>query len=174
MHCFDRSTPLEETLETLNDLVRRGKVRYLGVSNFTPSQLVRARMLCAARGWTNVAALQAEYSLMVREAEWELLPVCVEEGLGCLAGRPSREAGSAGNTDEGHRRPATAAPGEVTGGTTGRTRGRASSRGASSTPSRRQLPGAREDPRPGGAELAPLKTGGDGARHRCPDPRAAR
>jgi aryl-alcohol dehydrogenase-like predicted oxidoreductase len=88
MHCSDRSTPLEETLETLNDLVRRGKVRYLGVSNFTPSQLVRARMLCSARGWSNVAALQAEYSLLVREAEWELLPVCVEEGLGLLAWSP--------------------------------------------------------------------------------------
>jgi len=88
MHCFDRSTPLEETLETLNELVRRGKVRYLGVSNFTPSQLVRARMLCAARGWSNVTALQAEYSLLVREAEWELLPVCVEEGLGLLTWSP--------------------------------------------------------------------------------------
>jgi aryl-alcohol dehydrogenase-like predicted oxidoreductase len=88
LHCCDRSTPLEETLETMNDLVRRGKVRYPGVSNFTPSLIVKARMLCAARGWSRVAALQAEYSLLVRDSEWELLPVCAEEGLGFLAWSP--------------------------------------------------------------------------------------
>jgi aryl-alcohol dehydrogenase-like predicted oxidoreductase len=88
LHCFDRSTPLEETLETLDDLVRLGKVRYLGLSNFTPSQIVKVRMLCAARGRSSFASLQAEYSLIVREAEWELLPVCAEEGLGFLAWSP--------------------------------------------------------------------------------------
>jgi aryl-alcohol dehydrogenase-like predicted oxidoreductase len=88
MHCFDRSTPLEETLETLDDLVRGGKVRYLGLSNFTPSRVVRVRMLCEARGLSAFASLQAEYSLLVREAEWELLPVCVEEGIGFLAWSP--------------------------------------------------------------------------------------
>ena len=66
LHCFDRSTPLEETLETLNDLVRWGKVRYLGDLELHPSQIVKIRMLCAARGWSAVASLQAEYSLMVQ------------------------------------------------------------------------------------------------------------
>jgi aryl-alcohol dehydrogenase-like predicted oxidoreductase len=88
LHCRDLSTPLEETLESLNDLVRQGKVRYAGVSNFTPSQIVKARTLCAARGWAQVASLQSEYSLMVRDAEWELLPVCAEERLGFLAWSP--------------------------------------------------------------------------------------
>ena len=105
LHCFDRSTTLEETLETMNDLVRRGKVRYLGVSNFTPSQVVKARMLCAARGWYNVAALQAEYSLLVREAEWELLPVCVEEGLGLLAWSPLAGGWLSGKYRQGEPQP---------------------------------------------------------------------
>ena len=58
LHCFDRMTPLEETLRALDDLVRAGKVRYLGASNFAPSQLQKALMLSQARGWAGLAALQ--------------------------------------------------------------------------------------------------------------------
>ena len=88
LHCFDRMTPLEETLRTLDDLVRAGKVRYLGASNFAPSQLQKALMLSQARGWAGLAALQLEYSLLVRCPEWELLPQCREEGIGTLAWSP--------------------------------------------------------------------------------------
>jgi len=87
-HCFDASTPLEETLRAFDELVRAGKVRYVGVSNFTASQLVRARCLARAGGWSAPVALQAEYSLLVRETEWELLPVCEQEGLALLAWSP--------------------------------------------------------------------------------------
>ncbi len=88
VHCFDRSTPLEETLQALDDLVRSGKVRYLGASNFTASQLQKAILLSRMNGWTPFSSLQAEYSLIVRSTEWELLPLCLEEGLGFLAWSP--------------------------------------------------------------------------------------
>jgi aryl-alcohol dehydrogenase-like predicted oxidoreductase len=88
LHCHDRMTPVEETLRTLDDLVRAGKVRYVGVSNFAPSHLQKAIMVAGARGLAPVACLQLEYSLLVRSPEWELLPQCLEEGVGTLAWSP--------------------------------------------------------------------------------------
>jgi aryl-alcohol dehydrogenase-like predicted oxidoreductase len=88
LHCYDRMTPLEETLRTLDDLVRVGKIRYLGVSNFAPSHLQKAITLTRSHGLAPVAALQLEYSLLVRSPEWELLPQCLEEGVGTLAWSP--------------------------------------------------------------------------------------
>lgn len=88
MHCYDMSTPLEETLMALGDLIHMGKVRYLGASNFTPSQLQKALMLSRMNGWCPFVSLQAEHSLIVRSTEWELLPLCREEGLGFLAWSP--------------------------------------------------------------------------------------
>jgi aryl-alcohol dehydrogenase-like predicted oxidoreductase len=80
--------PLEETLGVFEDLVRSGKVRYIGVSNFTASQLTRAIMLERMRGWSLLVSLQAEYSLLVRSTEWELLLACRDEGLTLLAWSP--------------------------------------------------------------------------------------
>lgn len=88
LHCFDRMTPLEETLRTLDDLVRAGKIRYAGVSNFAPAHLQKAIELCRAGGLAPIASLQLEYSLLVRSPEWELLPQCLEEGVGTLAWSP--------------------------------------------------------------------------------------
>jgi len=88
IHCFDISTPLEETLSALDDLVRAGKIRYIGASNYTASQLEKALMLSKIHGWKSFSSLQAEYSLIVRSTEWELLPLCREEGLGFLAWSP--------------------------------------------------------------------------------------
>ena len=87
-HCYDMSTPIEETFRAFDDLIRSGKVRYVGVSNFTASQLVRALCLSRASGWSAPVSLQAEFSLLVRSTEWELLPVCEEEGLALLAWSP--------------------------------------------------------------------------------------
>jgi aryl-alcohol dehydrogenase-like predicted oxidoreductase len=87
-HCWDASTPLEETLRALDDLVRAGKVRYIGASNFTPSQLMRAVMLSAMHGWARIDCLQPEYSLLVRSTEWELLPLCRAEGIGVICWSP--------------------------------------------------------------------------------------
>jgi aryl-alcohol dehydrogenase-like predicted oxidoreductase len=88
MHCWDASTPLEETLRALDDLVRAGKVRYIGASNYTASQLTRAIMLSEMRGWVRFDCLQPEYSLVVRSTEWELLPLCRAEGIGVICWSP--------------------------------------------------------------------------------------
>jgi len=88
MHCWDASTPLEETLRTLDDVVRAGKVRYIGASNYTPAQLMRAIMLSERRNWVRFDCLQPEYSLLVRSTEWELLPLCRAEGIGVIAWSP--------------------------------------------------------------------------------------
>jgi aryl-alcohol dehydrogenase-like predicted oxidoreductase len=88
MHCWDASTPLEETLRALDDLVRVGKVRYVGASNYTPSQLTRAIMLSQMNGWARFDCSQPEYSLLVRSTEWELLPLCRSEGIGVICWSP--------------------------------------------------------------------------------------
>ncbi len=88
VHCWDPHTPLEETLSTLNDLVREGKVRYLGASNFSGSQLQKALDISRHRGWEPFSALQAKYNLLTRSTEWELLPLCRREGLGFMAWGP--------------------------------------------------------------------------------------
>ena len=88
MHCWDASTPLEETLQALNDLVHTGKVRYLGASNYTASQLDRAIMLSYMHGLARFECLQPEYSLLIRSTEWELLPLCISEGIGVICWSP--------------------------------------------------------------------------------------
>jgi len=88
VHCFDMSTTLEETLGALDDLVHGGKVRYLGASNFAPSHLQKALMLSRMNRWHAFVSLQSEFSLIVRSTEWELLPVCRDEGLGFFAWSP--------------------------------------------------------------------------------------
>jgi aryl-alcohol dehydrogenase-like predicted oxidoreductase len=88
MHCWDASTPLEETLRVLDDLVHAGKVRYLGASNYTPSQLTRAILLSETHDWARFDCLQPEYSLLVRSTEWEILPLCRAEGIGVIAWSP--------------------------------------------------------------------------------------
>lgn len=88
MHCWDASTPLEETLRALDDLVRLGKVRYIAASNYTPSQLMQGIMLSEMCGWARFDCLQPEYSLLVRSTEWELLPLCKSEGIGVICWSP--------------------------------------------------------------------------------------
>lgn len=88
VHCQDPTTPLEESLATLNNLVQSGKVRYIGASNFTPSVLQKALDISAARGWAPFVSLQAKYNLLTRSGEWELLPLCAREGLGFMVWGP--------------------------------------------------------------------------------------
>ena len=87
-HCWDPATPLEETLAAFDELVAEGKVRYVGVSNFTGWQLQRAALLGCRRGLARVVTLQPQYSLLVREIEWELVPLCLAEGIGMLPWSP--------------------------------------------------------------------------------------
>lgn len=88
IHCFDKRTPMEETLSTLDSLVKAGKVRYLGASNYTPSDLVKNLMAARYNHMEPFSALQLEYSLLVRSPEWELIPLCQREGVGMLAWSP--------------------------------------------------------------------------------------
>ncbi|CAN5709689.1 aldo/keto reductase [soil metagenome] len=87
-HCWDPLTPLEETLAAFDDLVRAGKVRYIGVSNFTGWQLQRAALLAQVRGQAPIVTLQPQYNLLAREIEWELVELCLEEGIGLLPWSP--------------------------------------------------------------------------------------
>ena len=84
MHEPDPSTPIEETLGVLDELVREGKVRWIGSSNFSPAQVEDADRIARERGWTRFVAAQNEYSLVEREAEDELLPLCDSLGIGVL------------------------------------------------------------------------------------------
>lgn len=88
VHGWDIRTPLEETLRALDDLVRQGKVRYIGASNWALRHLVRAESLADARGWERFASLQAYYSLAGRDIEHELQTYCVETGMGILTWSP--------------------------------------------------------------------------------------
>jgi len=88
MHRYDDLTPLEETLSTLNDLVRQGKVRYIGVSNWTASQIAEACTLTAVKGWEPLVSLQPQYSILTRDIEVEIAPVCQKFGLGIIPWSP--------------------------------------------------------------------------------------
>ena len=88
VHCWDAATPLEETLAALSDLVRAGKVRYVGVSNFTAWQLMKSVGVSDALGFERFVCLQPQYSLVERNIEREVLPVCEEEGLGVIPWSP--------------------------------------------------------------------------------------
>jgi aryl-alcohol dehydrogenase-like predicted oxidoreductase len=90
VHSWDPGTPLEETLSTLNGLVQSGKVRYIGVSNYTGWQLQKAVDISRHMGWEPFVCLQALYNLLDRDSEWELLPVCQNEGLGFICWSPLR------------------------------------------------------------------------------------
>jgi aryl-alcohol dehydrogenase-like predicted oxidoreductase len=90
VHAWDEGTGLEEILSTLDELVRVGKVRYLGASNFTGWQLQKTIDLARQHGWERFVSLQALYNLLDRELEWELVPVCQNEGLGIIPWSPLR------------------------------------------------------------------------------------
>lgn len=90
IHVFDDATPIEETLSTLDRLVRDGKVRFLGVSNYAAWQVQKSVDLARQHGWEPIVCLQPLYNLLDREAEWDLIPVCRNEGLGVLPWSPLR------------------------------------------------------------------------------------
>jgi aryl-alcohol dehydrogenase-like predicted oxidoreductase len=81
-HAWDDNAPLEETLETFSGLVRQGKTRYIAASNYGARHIQKAADLSQFKGYVPFIALQAKYNLLVRSAEWELLPACEENGLG--------------------------------------------------------------------------------------------
>jgi len=88
IHRFDERTPIEETLEALDSLVRSGKVRYLGASSMAGWQFAKALFVAGERGWHRFASMQNHYNLVYREEEREMIPLCVSEGVGLLPWSP--------------------------------------------------------------------------------------
>ncbi|HSX64149.1 MAG TPA: aldo/keto reductase, partial [Pseudoxanthomonas sp.] len=88
LHGFDARTPIEEVLSTLNDLVRAGKLRYLGVSNFSGWHLMKSLAVADRYGWSRYVAHQAYYSLVGRDYEWELMPLAADQGVGAVVWSP--------------------------------------------------------------------------------------
>ncbi len=88
IHRLDRSTPLEETLEALHDVVKAGKARYLGASSMHTWEFSKALHLQRANGWARFVAMQDHYNLLAREEEREMLPLCADEGVGTIIWSP--------------------------------------------------------------------------------------
>ena len=88
MHAWDPETPIEETMSTLDSFVKAGKVRYIGCSNYTGSQIVEAQWAASRQNGTPFIALQPRYSLLAREIEADVLPACQRHGLGTLVDSP--------------------------------------------------------------------------------------
>ncbi len=88
MHAWDAETPIEETMATLDQFVRDGKVRYIGCSNYTGSQIVEAQWAASRQNGTPFVSLQPRYSLITREIEADILPACQRHGLGTLVYSP--------------------------------------------------------------------------------------
>ena len=110
IHGLDPLTPVEETVRALDDLVRQGHVRYVGVSNWPAWKIVKALGVAEQRGWTRLSTLQAYYTIAGRDLERELVPMMLAEGVGLLVWSPlaggllSGKYGRDGNGPEGARR----------------------------------------------------------------------
>jgi aryl-alcohol dehydrogenase-like predicted oxidoreductase len=88
LHHFDAMTPVESVMSTLDDLVRAGKVRYLGVSNFSGWQLMKSQAVADRYGYSRYVANQTYYSLIGRDYEWELMPLGLDQGVGAVVWSP--------------------------------------------------------------------------------------
>jgi aryl-alcohol dehydrogenase-like predicted oxidoreductase len=88
IHRNDHTTPLEETLQALDDLVKVGKVRYLGASSMPAWEFAKALHLQARNGWARFVTMQDHYNLLVREEEREMIPLCLDEGVGTIVWSP--------------------------------------------------------------------------------------
>ena len=88
LHAFDAMTPIEETMRAMNDLVRAGKVRFVGCSNFSGWHLMKSLSLSDKHGWARHVAHQAHYCLLAREYEWELMPLALDQNVGTVVWSP--------------------------------------------------------------------------------------
>lgn len=98
LHRADHTTPIEESLEAMHDIVKAGKARYVGVSNMLAWQLMRTLAICDKRGWVRPIAIQNHYNLAYREEEREMLPLCALEGIGVTPWSPLARGFLAGNS----------------------------------------------------------------------------
>ncbi|MAT44890.1 MAG: aldo/keto reductase [Anaerolineaceae bacterium] len=106
VHRWDKNTPIEETLRALDDLIRQGKVRYIGASDFASWQLAQANLLAEFKGWTAFAALQSHYHLFERSVETEVLPYCQAENVGFIPYFPLAGGFLTGKYEQGKPAPA--------------------------------------------------------------------
>ncbi|MFJ6542878.1 aldo/keto reductase [Streptomyces sp. NPDC091385] len=88
IHRYDHETPIEETMEALHDLVKAGKVRYLGASSMYAWEFAKAQYTAELNGWTRFVSMQNHYNLLYREEEREMLPLCADQGVGVLPWSP--------------------------------------------------------------------------------------
>jgi len=106
IHRWDPEVPVEETLEALNDLVRQGKVRYIGCSNLTAWQLSKYSRIADQHFWSRFVSIQPVYSALNRSIEREILPLCQEEGLGVITYNPLAGGMLTGKYRRGEKMPA--------------------------------------------------------------------
>lgn len=105
MHGFDALTPVDETLNALDGLVRTGKVRYVGCSNFSGWHLMKSLSIAERHGWPRYVAHQAYYSLIGREFEWELMPLSLDQGIGTVVWSPLAGGRLSGKIARGRQAP---------------------------------------------------------------------
>jgi 1-deoxyxylulose-5-phosphate synthase len=109
IHRWDPRTPIEETMEALHDVVRAGKARYIGASSMFAWQFAKAQHVADTHGWTRFVSMQNHYNLVYREEEREMLPLCLDQGVGVIPWSPLARGVLAGNrTRSGERRTARA------------------------------------------------------------------
>jgi aryl-alcohol dehydrogenase-like predicted oxidoreductase len=101
IHRYDEATPVEETLRALDDIVRAGKVRYLGASSMFAWQFARALHIAERHGWTRFVSMQNHYNLVYRDDEREMLPLCRAEGIGIIPYSPLARGFLAGTRNRG-------------------------------------------------------------------------
>src|SRR5258707_11568446 len=87
-HRWDADTPIEETLDALNDVVKAGKARYIGASSMYAWQFAKSLYLADQHGWTRFVSMQNHYNLIYREEEREMLPLCADQGIGVIPWSP--------------------------------------------------------------------------------------
>jgi len=101
IHRWDKATPIEETMEALHDVVRAGKARYIGASSMYAWQFARAQHVAETHGWTKFVSMQNHLNLVYREEEREMLPLCLEDGIGVIPWSPLARGLLAGNRGRG-------------------------------------------------------------------------
>ncbi len=101
IHRWDYETPIEETMEALNDVVRMGKARYIGASSMFAWQFSKAQHTAERHGWTKFVSMQNHYNLVYREEEREMIPLCIDQGIGLIPWSPMARGFFAGNRKRG-------------------------------------------------------------------------
>jgi aryl-alcohol dehydrogenase-like predicted oxidoreductase len=99
IHRWDDETPIEETMETLHDIVRAGKARYIGASSMPAWKFAKAQYIAQAAGWTRFVSMQNHYNLVYREEEREMIPFCLDQGVGAIPWSPLARGLLAGTRD---------------------------------------------------------------------------